>query len=85
MYVILQADEAWSIMTLVVSQVMDGVELSSEARAAVRRWRSDRAEGTALMDDLAEGMNDALGTIVDERTAKLIRRKGRYVSTRHRR
>jgi hypothetical protein len=82
MYVILQADEAWSIMTLVVSQVLDGVELSSEGRAAVRRWRSDRAEGTALMDNLAEGMNDALGTVVDERTAKLIRRKGRYVSSR---
>lgn len=85
MHVILEADEAWSIMSLVVSQVLDGVELSADGRAAVRRWRSERAEGTALMGDLAVGMNEALGTLVDERTAKLIRRKGRYVSTRARR
>jgi hypothetical protein len=37
------------------------------------------------MDELAEGMNEALGTLIDERTTRLIRRKGRYVSTRDRR
>ena len=81
MRLILDADEAWSIMTLTVSQVLDGAELSDDGRAAVRKWRSDRADGTEAMNVLAEEMNEALGNIIDERTRKLIRRKGRYISS----
>ncbi|OGO51322.1 MAG: hypothetical protein A2148_10460 [Chloroflexi bacterium RBG_16_68_14] len=81
MRLILEADEAWSIMMLVVSQVLDGVELSDEGRAAVRKWRTDHAEGTEAMDRLAEAMNEALGNVIDERTRKLIRRKGRFISS----
>ncbi len=33
------------------------------------------------MSDLTVTMNEALGTRLDERTQRLIRRKGRYVST----
>lgn len=85
MRLILDADEAWSIMTLTVSQVLDGAELSDDGRAAVRKWRSDRADGTEAMNALAEEMNEALGNIIDERTRKLIRRKGRYISSADRR
>ena len=85
MRLILEADEAWSIMMLVVSQVLDGVELSDKAQAAVRRWRSDHAEGTEEMNLLAEELNEALGNVIDEQTKKLIRRKGRFVSTADRR
>ena len=81
MRLILEADEAWSIMMLVVSQVLDGVELSDEGRAAVRQWRTDHAEGTDAMGRLAEAMNEALGNVIDERTRKLIRRKGRFISS----
>ena len=81
MQLILEADEAWSIMMVVVSQVLDGLELSDEGRAAVRKWRNDHAEGTEAMNLLAEELNEALGTYIDERTRKLIRRKGRYVSS----
>lgn len=79
MRLILEADEAWSIMTLVVSQVLDGIELSDDARAAVRRWRTERADGTEVMNRLAEELNEALGNVMDERTRKLIRRKGGYI------
>ncbi len=82
MQIILDSEEAWSIMTLMVAQVIDGPELSSEGKAAVRRWRSDRAIGTVEMDDLAEAVNETLGTVLDERTTKLLRRKGHYVSTK---
>ena len=82
MQVILESDEAWSVMALFVSQVLDQVDLSDEARAAIRRWRTDRADGTAEMADLTVSMNESLGTVLDERTTKLIRRKGRYVSSR---
>ena len=79
MRLILEADEAWSIMTLVVSQVLDDIELSDDARAAVRRWRTERADGTETMKRLAEELNEALGNVMDERTRKLIRRKGGYI------
>ena len=81
MQVILESDEAWSAMTLFVAQVLDQVELSDEAKNAIRRWRSDRADGTGEMSDLAVTMNEALGTILDERTTRLLRRKGWYVTT----
>jgi hypothetical protein len=62
--------------------VLDGVELSEKGKAAVRRWRSDRADGTAAMVELAEAMNATLGNVVDEQTRKLVRRRGRFVSTK---
>jgi hypothetical protein len=34
------------------------------------------------MDDLATAFNEALGTYVDEKTTRTIRRRGRYVSTK---
>jgi hypothetical protein len=34
------------------------------------------------MDDLAVAMNEALGTYLDERTARMVRRRGRYISTK---
>jgi hypothetical protein len=82
MRIILEPDEAWSIMTLVVSQVLDQVDLSEEGRAAVRRWRSERNEGTAEMAEVTISMNEVLGTLLDESTTRLIRRKGWYVSTK---
>jgi len=82
MQVILETDEAWSIMMLVVSQVLDQVDLSDDAKKAVRTWRSDRADGTGEMSDLTVSMNEALGSVLDERTTRLIRRKGWYVSSK---
>ena len=82
MQVILEPDEAWSIMTLVVAQVLDQVELSDEAKAMVRRWRGDHNDGTSEMADLTVSMNETLGTILDEKTTRLIRRKGMYISTK---
>jgi hypothetical protein len=81
MQVILETDEAWSIMTLVVSQVLDQVDLSEEAKEKVRRWRGDHIDGTAEMSELTVTMNETLGATLDEKTTRLIRRKGRYVST----
>lgn len=82
MQVILETDEAFSIMSLVVSQVLDQVELSDEARAVLRRWRTDHSDGTAEMSELTVSLNETLGTVLDERMTRLIRRKGWYVSTK---
>ena len=61
MQIALDPNEAWSIMALIVSQVLDGVELSGDGRKAIKQWRSDYADGSASMQALAEEMNAALG------------------------
>lgn len=82
MQVILETDEAWSLMSIIASYVIDHSGVSQDGKARIRRWRSDRAAGTVEMDDLATAFNEALGTYLDEKTARMIRRRGRYVSTK---
>ena len=82
MQIILETDEARSVMSLVVSQVIDQVDLSDEGKAVLRRWRTERDDGTAELAALTVSMNESLGTVLDERTTRLIKRKGWYVSTK---
>ena len=82
MQVVLETDEAWSLMTVIAAYVIDHSGISQEGKQKLRRWRSDRAVGTVEMDGLAVAMNEALGTLIDEKTARMIRRRGRYTSTR---
>jgi hypothetical protein len=84
MQIILDTDEAWSIMSLVVSQVLDQAELSDEGKATLRKWRTEHNEGTAEMSDLTISMNESIGTVLDEATTRLVRRQGWYVSTKDR-
>ncbi len=85
MQVILETDEAWSLMALLVSQIIDQSGISQEAKTNLRNWRTKRADGTVEMDEIAVEMNEFLGTVLDEKTTKLIRQKGHYISTRDRR
>ena len=71
MQIILEPDEAWSIMTLVVSQVLDQVELSDEGKNAIRKWRGERNEGTAEVSDLAVLLNETLGTVPGPRAKEI--------------
>jgi hypothetical protein len=82
MQVVLETDEAWSLMSIIASYVIDHSGVSQDAKAKIRRWRSDRAPGTVEMNDLTTAFNEALGTYLDEKTARMIRRRGRYVSTK---
>ena len=82
MQIILDVDEAWSLMTIIVSQMIDKSGVSTDGKAKLRKWRSDRADGTAEMADLTVELNEALGSSLDEKTTRLIRQKGYYVSTR---
>ena len=60
MQIALEPDEAWSIMALIVSQVLDGGGLSEDGRKTIKKGRSDYAEGSARMQALVEEMNAAL-------------------------
>jgi hypothetical protein len=82
MQIILEVDEAWSLMTVITSYAIDKSGVSQDGKQAIRRWRTDRASGTVEMDQLAIAMNEALGTHLDEKTARMIRQKGRYQSVR---
>jgi hypothetical protein len=76
---IIDPEEAWSLMTLVTGYVIDKSGISQDGKQAVRRWRTDRAIGTVEMDEVAVGMNRAIGTYLDEKTNRQIRARGHYV------
>ncbi len=82
MQVVLETDEAWSLMSVITSYVIDHSGVSQDGKSKIRRWRSDRSVGTVEMDGLAVAVNEALGTYLDEKTTRMIRRRGRYISTR---
>lgn len=82
MQIVLDQDEAWSLMMLISSYVIDHSGVSQEGKQAIRTWRKDRAEGTPLMEDLAESVNEVLGTYVEEMLTRRVRRKGRFVTSK---
>ncbi len=54
-------------MSLVVSQVLDGVELSEDGRDAIKKWRNDHAEGSVVMKSLTDEVNAVLESSIAER------------------
>ncbi len=78
MQIVMEADEANSLMSVITSYVIDNAGLSQDGKQRVRKWRTDRATGSTEMDTLAVAMNRALGTYLNEKTDRQVRRKGRY-------
>ena len=81
MHLVIETDESWSLMSVITSYIIDNSGVSQGGKQRARRWRTDRALGTVEMDQLAVAMNGALGTFIDEKTARLVRQRGRYIST----
>jgi hypothetical protein len=79
MQIVLETDEAWSLMSVITSYVIDHSGVSQDGKQKVRAWRTARAVGTVEMDELAEATNAAMGTHIGEKTARVVRRKGRYM------
>jgi hypothetical protein len=79
MQIILDQDEAWSLMTVATSFVIDRGGISADGKQRLRKWRTVRAENTVEMGELTAGMNAALDAFLDEQTNRQIRRKGRYI------
>ena len=82
MQVILDPEEVWSLMTLVTGYAIDKSGVSQDGKTRIRTWRTDRAVGTVELDQLAIGMNAAIGTYLDEKTNRTIRARGRYARKR---
>jgi hypothetical protein len=75
--VILNTEEVHAVTALVTAQVLDHVELSTEAKKLIRAWRKDRELETFGLDELAEVVNTAIGNHIDERTTRMMRRSGK--------
>ena len=82
MHLILDEEEAWSFMTLIVSQVLDQVELSDEGRDRIKQWRTHLQPGTPPLQELASALNAALGNTIDEELTRTIRRRDYYRKAR---
>lgn len=78
MQVRFEPDEAWSLMSVITSFVIDNAVLSQDGKGKLRRWRSEHGEGTPAMDELAVQLNEVLGSYADTREDRVIRKKGRY-------
>ena len=76
MKVELDVDEVWALLSTVTKQVVDGVDLADEDRAALRRWRSRQ------MRPSSEGMR-ALVVKLNDDIAKLSRQRERSAIQKH--
>jgi hypothetical protein len=77
MNVVLNTDEAYVVLSLVTSSVIDHVEVSDETKELVRGWRRDHALGSVELDGFTERLNEAIGTFIDERTRRMMRQRGK--------
>lgn len=78
MQIVMETDEANSLMSVITAYVIDSSGLSQDGKQRVRKWRTNRATGSTEMDALTVAMNEALGTFIEEKTDRQVRRKGRY-------
>lgn len=81
MIVFLEEPEAWSLMMLVSAVAIDNAELSEEAGAAIRRWRSDRQEKSPEMSALTDDLNKAINGHLDAKFLRRIKTTGGRAET----
>lgn len=82
MQIVMEPDEANSLMSVITSYVIDHAGLSQDGKQRVRKWRTDRPVGSPGMSGLADAMNEAIGAYIEEKTDRQVRRKGRYTRAR---
>ena len=78
MHLRMEEDEARSLLAVITSYVLDNSGISQDAKARVRHWRTDHADGTVKMAALTDGMNEAVGVYMDAKTDRQVRKRGRY-------
>ena len=71
----LDIEEAWAVMSRIVNQMLDEVELDKSDRAAIRRWKSNEARpGREEMDAIHEKMNEDIERLWSVRKKSEIRK-----------
>jgi hypothetical protein len=78
MQVIIEKEEGWSMMSLITSYVIDSAGLSADGKASIRQWRTNHDKDSDGTADITDAMNEALGTYIEDRTNRTVRKKGHY-------
>lgn len=77
MNIILNPNEVATVISLFTAQILDGVDLSDEAKDAIREWRTERAPGRDGLETFADDFNAALMGHIEESTLRRYVRSGR--------
>jgi hypothetical protein len=78
MILLLEEPEAWSLMMLVSAVAVDNAELSNEGKEAIRRWRTERAEGSPALAKLTDDLNKAINSHLNAKFLRRVKSKGWY-------
>ncbi len=81
MIVLLEEPEAWSLMMLISAVAVDNADLTEEGKEAIRRWRSDRAEGTPMLAELTDELNDGVNEHLDKKFMRRVKTRGMRSAT----
>ena len=75
MRVQLDEDEIWSMLSVVMREVLDSTDLADEDRAALRRWRSEEMRpGRPGLKTLQEKLNTDLERALRSKERSLIQK-----------
>jgi len=75
MKVELDNDEAWNLLSHVVAQLIDEVQLSDSDRARIRRWKSDEMRVTSQeMRVVTQKINEDLALSLERKTRSQLRK-----------
>jgi hypothetical protein len=81
MIILLEEPEAWSLMMLATAVAVDNADLSEEGKEAIRRWRTERREGSELLAELTEDMNVAMNSHIDAKFVRRVKTRGKRAET----
>ncbi len=81
MIVLLEEQEAWSLMMLVTAVATDNADLSEEGKEAIRKWRGELREGSEALEELTDEMNDAMNTHIDSKFMRRVKSRGKRAET----
>lgn len=81
MIVLLEEAEAWSLMMLVSAIAIDNADLTPEGKEAIRKWRSDRREGSPMLAKLTEDLNLAINQHLDKKFLRRVKMRGNRAET----
>ena len=81
MILLFEPPETWSLMMLVTAIAIDNADLSNEAKEAIRRWRTDRGEGSPGLATLSDEVNKALNAHLDAQFFRRVKSRGNRAET----
>ncbi len=68
-------EEAWGLMSYVVSQLLESAELSDADRARIRRWKSEEMRAASQeLRVLMQKINDDLTKVAERKSKSRLRK-----------